>query len=106
MGARDDAMAKTRYSSVGSVQGFCRAIDSGIHGRIHVLVGNAHGMIVLLLIGGLFSLLGLTLVSLVVLIPLYICLLLVMYPLTFGVMYYLWRDVCGQDRAATVQTLA
>ena len=39
-----DAMAKTSYSTVGSVQGFCRAIDSGIHGRIHVLVGNSKGM--------------------------------------------------------------
>ena len=40
----DDAMAKTSYNTVGSVQGFCRAIDSGIHGRIHTLVGNTRGM--------------------------------------------------------------
>jgi tyrosinase len=40
----DDAMAKTSYNTVGSVQGFCRAIDSGIHGRIHTLVGNSRGM--------------------------------------------------------------
>jgi len=40
----DDAMAKTSYSTVDTVQGFCRAIDSGIHGRIHVLVGNSKGM--------------------------------------------------------------
>jgi hypothetical protein len=40
----DDAMAKTAYNTVGSVQGFCRAIDSGIHGRIHTLVGNTRGM--------------------------------------------------------------
>ena len=37
-------MAKTTYSSVSGVQGFCRAVDSGIHGRIHVLVGNAQNM--------------------------------------------------------------
>ena len=40
----DDAMAKTSYSTVGSVTGFCRAIDSGIHGRIHTLVGTTKGM--------------------------------------------------------------
>ncbi|HZH42957.1 MAG TPA: tyrosinase family protein [Lysobacter sp.] len=39
-----DAMAKTHYSTVDSVMGFCRAIDSGIHGRIHVLVGNSRNM--------------------------------------------------------------
>ena len=40
----DEVMAKTAYNTVGSVQGFCRALDSGIHGRIHTLVGNTHGM--------------------------------------------------------------
>jgi hypothetical protein len=38
------AMAATAYSTVGTVQGFCRAIDSGIHGRIHVLVGTSTNM--------------------------------------------------------------
>lgn len=38
------AMAKASYSSAGGVQGFCRAIDSGIHGKIHVLVGNRYNM--------------------------------------------------------------
>ena len=38
------AMQTLDYSNVGTVQGFCRAIDSGIHGRIHVLVGNAKNM--------------------------------------------------------------
>lgn len=40
----DDAMAKASYSTVGTVTGFCRAIDSGIHGRIHTLVGTSKGM--------------------------------------------------------------
>ncbi|BCT93864.1 hypothetical protein LYSHEL_28910 [Lysobacter helvus] len=40
----NDIMAKTAYNTVGSVTGFCRAIDSGIHGRIHTLVGNGRGM--------------------------------------------------------------
>jgi tyrosinase len=32
-------MGCTSYSNVGTVMGFCRSIDSGIHGRIHVLSG-------------------------------------------------------------------
>jgi hypothetical protein len=38
------AMKCVDYSTIGTVQGFCRAIDSGIHGRIHVLVGNSKNM--------------------------------------------------------------
>ena len=39
-----DAMGRTHYSTVDGVTGFCRAIDSGIHGRIHVLVGTSNNM--------------------------------------------------------------
>jgi hypothetical protein len=35
--------------------------------------------------------------AIVLLIPLYIALVLVMCTAVFGVMYYLWRDVCGDD---------
>jgi hypothetical protein len=37
-------MACPNYSIVNSVPGFCRSIDSGIHGRIHVLVGTSKNM--------------------------------------------------------------
>lgn len=37
-------MSTTNYSTVGSVQGFCRSVDSGIHGRIHVLTGTSTNM--------------------------------------------------------------
>jgi tyrosinase len=37
-------MTKTAYSTVNKVQGFCRAIDSGVHGRLHVMVGTAKDM--------------------------------------------------------------
>jgi hypothetical protein len=40
----DALMRKEAYSSAGSVMGFCRTMDSGIHGRMHVLIGNASGM--------------------------------------------------------------
>jgi hypothetical protein len=33
----------------------------------------------------------------VVVIPAYIALLLVVFAVMFGVMYHLWRDVCGGD---------
>ncbi len=35
-----------------------------------------------------------------VIIPVYIALLLVVFAIMFGVMYHLWRDVCGDDAAA------
>ena len=37
-------MACAAYSTVGTVLGFCRSVDSNIHGRIHVLVGTASNM--------------------------------------------------------------
>jgi hypothetical protein len=37
-------MSKTAYENIGAEIGFCRAIDSGIHGRIHVLTGTTVGM--------------------------------------------------------------
>jgi tyrosinase len=38
------AMSNPNYSTIDSVQGFCRAIDSGVHGRIHVLTGTSKNM--------------------------------------------------------------
>ena len=37
-------LAKTNYVTSGGVTGFCRSVDSGIHSRIHVLVGTATNM--------------------------------------------------------------
>ncbi|MDQ3206811.1 MAG: tyrosinase family protein [Pseudomonadota bacterium] len=37
-------MALPNYTTSGAVQGFCRAVDSSIHGRIHVLVGTSSNM--------------------------------------------------------------
>lgn len=38
------AMACPYYHTVNAVPGFCRVVDSGIHGRIHVLVGTGTNM--------------------------------------------------------------
>ncbi|MGN6512096.1 MAG: tyrosinase family protein [Lysobacteraceae bacterium] len=39
-----DILSKANYATAGGVTGFCRAVDSGIHSKIHVLVGNAKDM--------------------------------------------------------------
>ena len=36
------------------------------------------------------------------LVPLYIAMMLLMFTVMFGVMYHLWRDVCGGDAVAGV----
>ena len=38
------SMAAASYTTVGTVLGFCRSIDTNIHGRIHVLVGTSTNM--------------------------------------------------------------
>ena len=38
------ALKETRYDSSGPVQGFCLDLDSGLHGSVHVLVGNTKNM--------------------------------------------------------------
>lgn len=43
---------------------------------------------------------------LLVLIPFYIALFLLMFTVMFGVMYQLWRDVCGDDAAIATPPLA
>lgn len=37
-------MAAPTYSNSGSKLGFCRGIDAGVHGRVHVLVGTSSNM--------------------------------------------------------------
>jgi len=38
------ALKQTQYSQSGAVQGFCLALDSGLHGNVHVLTGNTQNM--------------------------------------------------------------
>ncbi|WP_257389407.1 tyrosinase family protein, partial [Tahibacter caeni] len=38
------ALQQSQYSSSGAVQGFCLALDSGLHGNVHVLTGNTVNM--------------------------------------------------------------
>lgn len=39
-----NALSQCSYSQQGAVQGFNLALDSGLHGTVHVLVGNGQGM--------------------------------------------------------------
>ena len=38
---------------------------------------------------------------LVFVVPLYLAVMLMLFSVMFGVMYYLWRDVCGDNTAPT-----
>jgi hypothetical protein len=38
------ALKETQYSQSGALQGFCLALDSGLHGNVHVLTGNGVNM--------------------------------------------------------------
>ncbi|HVR41403.1 MAG TPA: tyrosinase family protein [Thermoanaerobaculia bacterium] len=39
-----DSLEECQYSQNGSNQGFCLALDGGLHGNVHVLVGNGQNM--------------------------------------------------------------
>ncbi|MFL6229912.1 MAG: tyrosinase family protein [Pyrinomonadaceae bacterium] len=39
-----NALSQVCYSQQGAIQGFNLALDSGLHGTVHVLVGNGQGM--------------------------------------------------------------
>lgn len=56
-------------------------------------------MIVVALVGGLLALIGGLVhqsLAFVLLAPVYLGMMLVLYVVMFGVMYYMWRDVCGE----------
>jgi hypothetical protein len=55
------------------------ALGFGILGAIAALVGNLAGLWLTILL----------------LIPIYVALVLVLYVVMFGVMYFMWRDICG-----------
>ncbi|UHQ19065.1 hypothetical protein LVB87_12860 [Lysobacter sp. KIS68-7] len=62
-----------------------------------LVIGIVFGILVAI-VGTLATLVAQSAWALVLVIPVYVALLLVMYPLTTGVMYFFWRDVCGQPR--------
>lgn len=59
-------------------------------------------MLVVLLVGGLLAVVGGMVheaLAMLLIVPVYLGMLLVMYVVMFGVMYYMWRDVCGDEAA-------
>lgn len=57
-------------------------------------------MLVVGLLGGLLAVIGGMVheaLAMLLLVPVYLGMLLVMYVVMFGVMYYMWRDICGDD---------
>jgi hypothetical protein len=62
-------------------------------------------IIVVALLAGLLALIGGLVhetLAVILLMPVYIGMLLVMYVVMFGVMYFMWRDVCGDAPPAPV----
>src|SRR6476469_4898206 len=62
-------------------------------------------VVVIILLAGLLTLLGKlagTWLVLLLVAPLYVAVMVAMYATMFGTMYYLWRDVCGDDDHAPV----
>ena len=53
-------------------------------------------MALLAVIGGLVH----PVVAMLLVVPVYLALLVAIYVIAFGVMYYMWRDICG-DAAPT-----
>jgi hypothetical protein len=68
---------------------------------IAIVMLLALGLVVLLL-GALLVMIGSLVheaLAVILVIPLYLGMLLLMYVVMFGVMYYMWRDVCGEAAA-------
>ena len=60
--------------------------------------------VVIMLLAALLALVGKlagTWLVLVFVVPLYLAVMLMLFSVMFGVMYYLWRDVCGDNTAPT-----
>ncbi|UGB37673.1 hypothetical protein [Frateuria soli] len=62
-------------------------------------------VLLVLVVTLLAKLVGMWLVF-VLAVPLYIAMILVLYAMMFGVMYHLWRDVCGDAEPPTMATAA
>jgi hypothetical protein len=77
---------------------------------VSLVLASIVAVIAMVLLAGLLTLLGKlvgTWLVLVLVVPLYIAFMVMMVAALFGVMYHLWRDVCGDDTAPAVdQSLA
>ncbi|ODU94070.1 MAG: hypothetical protein BGP23_15260 [Lysobacterales bacterium 66-474] len=77
---------------------------------ISLVIAWILAVIVIAIVVFVFALLGMLVgewLMWVAIIPVYVALALVVFAAMFGVMYYLWRDVCGGDTVpGTTQTIA
>lgn len=69
---------------------------------IAIVVGILAGIVVALLMGLLAAIGGLvhTAVAAALLVPVYLIVMLAVYVIAFGVMYFMWRDICADGAAA------
>jgi len=69
-----------------------------------VLVAGLVAMVVAGIVIGLLAVVGGLVhptVAMLLVVPAYLVLMVVVYVIAFGVMYYMWRDICGRDAAST-----
>ena len=95
-------------------RGIGAAIGDGIAGTfknllpllvllVVVLVAGVIAMVAVGLVMGLLAVIGglvHPVVAMLLVVPVYLALLVAIYVIAFGVMYYMWRDICG-DAAST-----
>ncbi|MCY7355172.1 MAG: hypothetical protein LH470_08885 [Lysobacter sp.] len=87
---------------VDGVKGTMKNVLPIVVAAIIVIIGFIAIALVFALVGMLVAVIGSLLhptVGLILLAPLYIGFLLVLYVVMFGAMYFMWRDVAGQDAA-------
>lgn len=91
---RRNALAALGDGMLGSLKNLLPLLVLTLAGLMAMLLLGVGLMLVALLLGVVAKLVG-TWLLVVVAVPLYIALLLAMYVVIFGVIYHLWRDVCG-----------
>lgn len=97
--ARRGVVAALGDGAVGAVKNVLPLLVLTLASAIAAVVLGAMLLLLGLLVGFLAKLVGVWLLV-VIAVPAYIALLLAIYVVMFGVMYHLWRDVCGGDDLA------
>lgn len=97
--ARRGVVAALGDGAVGAVKNVLPLLVLTLASIVAAVVLGVMLLLLGLLVGFLAKLVGVWLLV-VIAVPAYIALLLAIYVVMFGVMYHLWRDVCGGDDLA------
>lgn len=88
---------------VGALKNLLPLLVFAVSAMVACIVATIVFVIVAMVLALLAKLAGAWLMF-VVLVPLYVALMLFMFAMMFGVMYHLWRDVCGDDNVPDLGT--